>query len=409
MTERQGEILGAIHVYGGLVHEDEDTRGLTDAAATALARPAGGGLSSTQIDDLTTGWKASVRGGSNADGLTIGLSTSPDELENALQLTHLLLTEPMVEAAAIEQWRRGQLRTLETLDRLPQGAALKAIIEAMYPSDDPRPALISKERIEATTPEAAQAWLDEQLGGPIEVALVGDLDVEQAIDLVATYLGSLPDRPRVSGRTNHEARQMERPIGPIEMLREPEVTTPQAYVIAGYFGPNEWDERDRRALRLAARVLSSRMIDRIREELGLAYSPSVSSRTGTTWPGFGLFSVQTPTDPQRADQLADELLAMFGEFAEDGPTAEELEVAVQQLRNVHDENVRSPGSWLRELRTLDYLGRSPDALAEERDALGGFTPSEIRDVFARYAVEEGKLRIVVRPKASSNETAVGDR
>ncbi|MFI4882609.1 MAG: M16 family metallopeptidase [Phycisphaerales bacterium JB064] len=402
MTERQGEILGSIHVFGGLVHEDDTTRGLTDAASTALARPAGGGHSSTQIDDLTTGWKASVRGGSDADGLTIGISASPGELEKALTLAHLLLTDPTVEDAAIEQWRRGQLRTLETLARLPQGAAIKAILEAMFPADDPRPQLISKERIEAIDVAAAQSWIDDQLKGPMEVALVGDLDVEETIELARTYLGSLPQRPRVSATTNREQRMMERPQGPIAMLKEPQVSTPTAFVIAGYYGPDEWNERDRRAMRLAARILSSRMVDRIREELGLAYSPSVSSRTGTTWPGFGLFSVQSPTDPAKAEQLADELMSMFATFAAEGPTEDELNIAVEQLRNVHDENVRSPGSWLRELRTLDYLGRSLEALENEREALGGFTASELRDIFAKYAVEEGKMRIVIRPQADED-------
>ncbi|MFI4917577.1 MAG: M16 family metallopeptidase [Phycisphaerales bacterium JB060] len=397
MTERQGQILGSIHVFGGLVHEGPQTRGLTDAAATALARPAGGGLSSTQIDDLTTGWKASARGGSDSDGLTIGLRASPGELDKAMRLAHLLLTDPTVEEAAIEQWRRGQLRTLEMLDTMPQGAAVKAVLEAMYPEGDTRPGLIPKERIEAIDAAAAQGWLDEQLGGPIEVAIVGDLDVDEAIELVRTYLGSLGSRARVDRRTNWRARQMARPDGPIELLKEPEVSTPQAYVIAGYYGANQWQTRDVRALRLAARVLNTRMIDRIREELGLAYSPSVSHRTARTWPGFGLLSVQTTTDPARAEELAGEVRAMFEAFAADGPTEEELAIAVEQLRNVHDETVRNPAAWVRELRTLDYLGGSLDEIANEREALGGFTPAEIRDVFARYAVEDGRMKLIVRP------------
>lgn len=397
MTERQGEVLGSIHVFGGLVHETENTRGLTDAATTALARPAAGGLSSTQIDDLTTGWKARVRGGSDADSVFVNFSTTPGEIENALTLAHLLLTASMVEDAAIEQWRRGQLRTLEMLDTMPQGAALKAVIEAMYPADDSRPGLTPKHRIEAIDTATSQAWLDEQLSGPMEVAIVGDLDVNATIELVRTYLGSLESRPRVSNRTNWEARQMARPDGPIELVKRPEVSTPQAYVIAGYYGANEWDTRDVRALQLAARVLNSRMIDRIREELGYAYSPSVSHRTARTWPGFGLLSVQTTTDPATADQLADEVRAMYEAFATNGPTDEELVIAVEQLRNVHDETVRNPAAWLRELRTLEYLGGSLDEMAREREVLGSFTPAELRDVFAKYAVEDGRMRIIVRP------------
>ncbi len=407
MTERQGEVLGSIHVFGGLVHETEDTRGLTDAATTALARAAGGGLSSTQIDDLTTGWKARVRGGSDADSIFVNFSTTPGEIENALTLAHLLLTDPMVEDAAIEQWRRGQLRTLQMLDTMPQGAALKAVIEAMYPADDSRPSLTPRHRIEAIDTQTSQAWLDEQLTGPMEVAIVGDLDVDATIELVRTYLGSLESRPRVSDRTNWEVRQMERPQGPIELVKRPAVSTPQAYVVAGYYGADQWDTRDVRALRLAARVLNSRMIDRIREELGYAYSPSVSHRTARTWPGFGLLSVQTTTDPATADQLANEVRSMFEAFATDGPTDEELAIAVEQLRNVHDETVRNPAAWLRELRTLDYLGGSLDEMAKERDALGSFTPTELRDVFAKYAVEDGRMRIIVRP-AEAPDSSDGD-
>lgn len=400
MRERQGQVLGSIHVYGGLVHEDMHTRGLTDAASTALARPAGGGLSSTQIEELTTGWKASVRGGSDADGLTLGMTASPSELDNALKLAHVLLTAPMVEPAAIEQWRRGQLRTLDTLNSVPQGAAIKAILSAVFPKDDPRPGMLTRERIEAINLGDAQAWIDRQIRGPIEVALVGDLDLQTAIELCTLYLGSLPPRDRVTGSTFLKLRTLERPLGPIEHMAEPRLDTPQAFVIAGYYGPDEANEQDRRAMRLAARVLSTRMIDRIREELGLAYSPSVSSRTGTTWPGFGLFTVQTSTDPQRAIELADELERMFVEFATNGPTDAELAVAIDQLKNIHDEGVRNPGTWLRELRTLDYLGRSLETLAGERDAYSEFTSESVREIFARYAQEQARIRVIVRPTAA---------
>jgi len=397
MTERQGSVLGSIQIYGGLVNETQQTRGLSDAAATALIRPSGGGLSSSQISDLTTGWKISVGGQSNDDGFQLAMSGSPDELPSAMELAHLLLTDPTVEVAAVEQWQRGQISTRERLKGLPQGAAIDAIFEAMYPPDDSRPKLIPLERVEAITPDAAQDWLDAQLAGPIEVALVGDLNVEEAIELVRTYLGSLPERPRVSVSTNMETRAMPRPQGPREVLKEPEISTPQAFVIAGFFGADEANERDRRALQLSARILSRRAIDRIREELGLAYSPGVSSTTETTWPGFGLFSVQAPTDPDRAEELADEVQSMFAAFAENGPSDEELTVAVEQLRNIHDESVREPSVWIRELRTMGYLGRDLDTLASEREALGEFTPAELRDIFAKYAVEDGRIRIIVRP------------
>ncbi|MEO1008395.1 MAG: insulinase family protein [Planctomycetota bacterium] len=398
MTEREEFVSVSVQLYGGLVFEDASNRGITDAAAIALQRPSGGGLSSTQIDDLLTGLKVGVGGGSGPDGLQLSISGSPADMQAGFELAHVLLTEPAIEQAAFDQWKRRQAQTLQTIDRVPQGVALKAILEAMFPEGEVRPRLLTTERLEALELDAAQAWLERAIAAsPMEVAIVGDVDVETALGWAATYFGSLAERPRVSARTNRAERTIPRPEGPRVVRREPELATPQAFLVSGYYGVDEADIDDRRAMQMAARILSTRLIEKIREEEGLAYSPSAINRPATTFPGYGMFFVQAPTDPERVDELSAALGAMFDEFAADGPTSEEVEVAIGQLQNVHDESVRAPGYWLSRLRQAEYLGRSLDEVARTREAYAEFDAGAIREAFGRYHGEPNRIEVIVRP------------
>jgi len=409
MREREDRVSVVITAYGGLVEETPENRGVTDAASRAFAQPASGRLSSSQIEDLMTGLKVSVRGGSDAAGLRLTVGGGREDLERGLELAHLLLTDPLLEPSALRLWKRGQIRTIETLEQVPQGAAVRALIDALYPKDEVRQRLLTREQVNAITREQAQAWLDRLVAtAPIEVAIVGDITPDDALSLAERYLGSLPERPRVSASTHADLRAIERPQGPRTRTVRPTLATPQAFVVAGFYGVDESDATDRRGLRLAARVLSTRMIERIREGLGLAYSPSASSRTATTFPGFGLFSVQAPTAPESAERLADELEAMFSRFAADGPTPEELRVARDQFATVHEESVRDPGYWVRSLRDMDYVGTTLDDLAAEATAYQRFTPEDVRAIFDRYHGDDGRVRVLVIPRSPQDAGGEGD-
>ena len=97
----------AITLAGGTIQETAADRGLTEAALRAWERPATSTLSSTAIRDLMTGAKVRVRGGMTGDTLSLTVSGDPAELERGLQLAYLLLTDPVIEPAALEQWKDG--------------------------------------------------------------------------------------------------------------------------------------------------------------------------------------------------------------------------------------------------------------------------------------------------------------
>ena len=193
----------------------------------------------------------------------------------------------------------------------------------------------------------AQAQLDQLIKtSPIEVAVVGDLPKERALELVARYIGSLPARPRIAPGLLSDLRKLDRPTGPRTIDLAIESETPQAFVYAGFYGPDQTNVADTRAMSIASMIMSTRMNEEIREKEQLVYSIGAGFRAGTTYPGCGTMSAAAPTDPSKADRLLEKINSMYAAMVQDGVTEEELSVAKRQIANTLDEQMREPSFWL---------------------------------------------------------------
>jgi zinc protease len=400
MDQRRNEASVVITLAGGTIEEEATNRGITEAALRAWERPATSKLSSTDIRDLMTGTNVYVRGSASGDTATVTVAGDSAALERGLQLAYLLLTDPVIEDAALEQWRQAETQRIIERKRQPMRVLFETSEAAIYPPGETRPRSLTDAHVRAITRSAAQAWLRRLITeAPIEVAVVGDIDRETATRLVTQYLGALSARPRISDKTLSALRVIARPPGPLSVSESVDTLTPQGAVLAGFFGANFRDVRDTRLLTMAARVLTTRMTKTIREEKQLVYSIGASLEPGLVYPGFGLFASAAPTDPGKAPALAAAVEEMYAAFAKDGPTPDELAVVKKQMANLLDELMKTPDFWLGRLGTLDYRGLTLDDLVEGPAQYQGFTAQEIQQTFARYDQPRSRFRFVITPRS----------
>jgi zinc protease len=399
MDQRRGEVIAIITLAGGPIQEQAANRGITEAAAQAWIRPATSRLSSTAIRDLLTGKRARVDVEVGEDAVALTLRSSPGDLETALQLAYLLLTDPLIEPHALEQWKESQADATVARRHEPMQALRQFAAEARFPAGEPRTQPLTPEQIRAIDRDAAQAWLRTLIASaPIEIALVGDIERSQALGLVSRYLGALPERRRISDKTLGELRTITRPAGPIRVAREIETRTPQAAVLVGFFGANARDIRDARLLAAAARVLSTRMYRALREEQQLVYSIGAVSRPALAYPGFGLFSAQAPTDPARVHDLAGRVEEMYARFAAEGPTEAEMTIARQQLSRAVSDELQRPEFWANRLSAIDYRGLSVAHLLDGPQAYAQLGTQEVSDAFRRHYTPDARFTVVVTPR-----------
>ena len=165
MTQRRGQVLVVATLAGGTIEEQAGTRGLTEAAAQAWARPAAGRLSSTGIRDVLVGRRVAVAPRVGEDAVTLSLRTTPADLETAFQLLHLLLTDPVVEDVALEQWRQEALRDAADRRAVPMAALREVAADALRPPAEPRMHPLGPAEVTAVTREGAQAQAGQDLPG----------------------------------------------------------------------------------------------------------------------------------------------------------------------------------------------------------------------------------------------------
>ena len=412
MDKRAEQATIQITLTGGSILEDEDTRGLSEAAANAWQRPATQQLSSTNIRDLMTGKKVSVSGSIATDTMTLTVGGNPAEFETGMQLAHLLITEPFLEDAALDQWRISQLQQIEQRSLLPMMQIQDALMEAVVEASEVRMYPLTKEQVEAITAEDAQAWLERLIdGASIEVAIVGDIEKEYAFDLVERYIGSLDVRPRIDDTILADLRDVARTEGERKVVRRIKTQTPVAISVSGSFGPESGAEhmRDRRLVRMATNILSTRMIKELREKEQLVYSIQTNAMSPPTFPEMAMILAGAPTQPGKEDVLADRIHEMFAEFAEAGPSDEEVTVARDQVFNAMNEEMEQPNWWNGVMGTMTYRGTDLDDVLDWEGQYNSFSGDEIRDAFSRYYTDDNKWTVIIAPQTEAGvDPATGD-
>ncbi len=399
MDERENRVVARVMLAGGVIEETKETIGHTRAAVDTLRRLATQTHSSVALRDFLVGRTVSVGLSSSTDTIDVNISGTPDAIETGFQIAHLLITEPRIEPVAFGQWKLARLRYLEAARKHTGAASARLEDELRYPADDPRWHPLEAADVEALEADATQAWLNSVFArAPIDVAIVGDITREAAVELASRYVGSLPRRERVAPSLFAELRKVPTP-GPAVHRAVIESSIPQAAVLVGFTGADHDALDDVRALAQAGRILSSRMARRIREEEGLTYNIGASHRTVEAVDGFSTFSASTAVDPTEADRLVALIEEMFADFAEDGPTEEEVAVARRQFENGFAETIRDPGYWMRRLSDLTYRGRQTRVSVEEtRAGYVALNATQIHEVFRRYYNADTKIRIVVLPE-----------
>ncbi len=423
MDDRKNEVTVHIALAGGELLETAEDRGITSAAQLGWSHAATKHLSSADIREIMTGKKVNVGGGGfggfgrggggrrgggggfggGGDTIALNISGSPEDLETGFQLAHLLLTEPKIEETAFTQYKTTTRQRLLEENTNPTQVAARLIAQAPFADDDVRHHPPTVEQIDRLTLQAAQARLEKLIAeSPIEITIVGDLPKDRALELVNRYLGSLPTRQRVSPTLYTDARKATRPKGPRVFDKTVDSPTKAATVYSGFYGVDESNLADSRALGMAARVLSMRMVKEVREDAQLVYSIGAVSRPASTFPGFGTFSASAPTDPAKVPALLAKLKSMYEEFAKDGPTEEEVATAKKQHAKDWADAIKEPATWMGRLQSMDYRGTTLDEFLAVPGAYQALTAKEVRETFAKYYAPQNTILVTVKPNPDNS-------
>ena len=358
-----------------------------------------GGLGKYSADDLRrvlAGKTVGAGFGVGGDSFNLNGGTNREDLLLQLQLITAHITDPGYRPEAARLMRKGIDQTYLSFEHTA-GGPFTLEVAPLLANGDHRFGLPPKEEMLKRNLDEVKAWVGPQLAsGAIEIALVGDLDLEATIAAVAQTLGALPKRDPKPALD--ELRKVTFPSAPF--AREYPIATEIPKAELRVYWPTT-DARDigrTRRLSLLAEVLSDRLRVKVREELGDAYSPGAGSSPSDIYPGYGYILAGTTVDPSKTKLITDIIAALAADMAENGVTEDELERAKKPVLTSLRESARTNGYWLGSV--LARAQEKPEALDWCRTRYSdneGITAAELSALAKTYLGADHASRVVILP------------
>ncbi len=383
--------------YGQLT-EPKDQPGLATYAGQTFN---GGGLGKYNADDLRrvlAGKTVGIGFGVGGDAFTFGGGTNREDLLLQLQLLTAYLTDAGYRPEAARQVAKGLEQTYTSFEHTAAGP-FNLDVAKLLASGDHRFGLPPKDIMLQRTLAEVKAWVGPQLAhGALELAIVGDLELDATLDAVARTLGALPKRD--VRESLDELRKVSFPATPFS--REFAIATeiPKAEVRLYWPSTDGRDIKRTRRLNLLGEVLSDRVRLKIREELGDAYSPGAGSSTSDLYPGYGYFIAGTTVAPDKTKKIGDIFDQIAADLAEKGVTEDELERAKKPILTSLRESARTNGYWLSAV--LSRAQEKPEVLDWCRNRYAdneAVTAAELSAFAKSYLAAGRSSRVVIVPAA----------
>ena len=311
-----------------------------------------------------------------------------EDLPLAVDILSDLVIHATMDETELNKERGVILEEISMDEDSPEDLVHDLLSEAQFGSQAPgRPILGTTELISAYTRSDLLAFRSKHYG-PTQtvISIAGNYDPERVAALVEEYFGAWQNDvspialPQWTVRTG------------VNSLREKD--TEQMHICLGYPGA-AYGSEDVYPLAVVSGVLggamSSRLFQRIREELGLAYS--VYSYPNT-YEGVGTFGIYAGVNPKNTELVLEEIRTELDKFLTDGMTEKEFRDSVTQLRAGYLMGLESPGGRMQGMGRSTLLRGRPATHEETIARIEGLTMEKVMDAARRTLTQKPCIAMV---------------
>ncbi|MBI3772339.1 MAG: insulinase family protein [Gammaproteobacteria bacterium] len=389
-------------VFDAASARDGDKPGV--AAMTAgLLEEGAGKLNADQIADRFDSIGADFGTASLRDMSLVSLRSLTDAryLQPALETMTLILTQPSFPQNAFDRERKRALIGLQAKKQSPEAIADEAFFNALY-GDHPYahdPSGTEQSLKKLTRNDLIKHHKRYYVGSNAIITITGAVDRAQAEKIAQQLIGKLP--------TGEPAPA----LPPVKMGAQAVRVTKnfpstQTHLLVGQAAITR-DDPDYFPLYVGNHILGgsglvSRLSDEIREKRGLSYN-TYSYFSPMREAGPFQMGLQTRTD--QATQALELLQQTLQTFMNDGPTAEELREAKQNITGGFALRLDSNKKIIENIAAIGFYNQPLDYLDTFNAKIEAVTAEQIKDAFKRRIHPDKMLTVIVGAQANADAAA----
>ncbi len=378
---------GEILVRADIGHGRRDFPVAQQKATWAAQAFIPGGLKAIGYDEMwqaLSGKKVSVHFSFDDGAFTLQGKTRPEDLTTQLQMLAAYASDAAYRPQAFAQ-RQESYRNDISERELTATIIADRFLPGLLHAGDPRWTIVDHRQASSVTPADFQAQFSPYLSnGPINVSIVGDVTINDAIRLTAATFGALPARSTMAPTSNGLAVHFPAPTMQPVVLHQLQRNDNAAALFAIPIDDLLSDLPRTYATRMTGRILLDRITAQFRRKEGATYTPQGDTVLSEVFPGYGYAYVYVETTPDEvrhfyevAERIADDLRTV-------DISADELTRAKQPLIESLDQQRQRNDYWLAQLSGIQADARYIDFLRTVRIGYENVTAQSIRAIAQTY-------------------------
>lgn len=380
------------------IHFGHGRRSLTkpglDLLAEAVVNGSGSGrYKASELQEVLAGSSVSHRFRIGEESFSWEGRSLTEDLELLFQTLQTVLRDPGFRREAYDRAMKSFALMYRQLQSDTEGG-VRLHLEPFFAGGVPGYGLPAWQGFSALTMEDVTGWLTPSFrDAPLEISVVGDVEPEQVRALAGRYFGTEQMTP-LSVATEYQ------PQFPAGETHEVAMTTSvdKAVVRSAWLTDDFWDISRSRRLHVLAAILEDRLMQTVRERLGVSYSPFAGSMTSRAYDGFGMMVAQVVVQSSQIDTVRKEIDATAASLKTEPVGQEELDRAKRPLATSLKEAVRTNDYWLHSVLSLST--RHPRQLDWPLTMIEDFaavTTAEIAELAEAYLDRQRQAVGIVRP------------
>lgn len=348
------------------------------------ALPSLGGLAHLSSKDLGR----AMRGGTASYQVNVGTLTEsfsgtcrPTDAEQLLQLLHLRFTTMRQDPVAFERWQQRMRQTVSQRIESPMTLFSDTLRETMY-APHPRSRRASMDLADSVDYDRTCQLFMERFANASDFTFifVGRIDTEALAPLICQYIASLPGNPKQKEQANLSALPSLKRGKQVTHVQIPSAGA-STTVIYNILAQKRYSQKNSIACSLLSEVMNTLCTETLREQEGGTYNVSVTSRISRQPADELTMMFNFSTNPEQAEELLKQAVALLTRVAEEGPSAEAFNSAREYLKKRHADYRGTNAYWMETL-TEQVRYNSDDMLTNDK-ALQEVTPKDLQRIARR--------------------------
>ncbi len=330
------------------------------------------------------------------EGLT-GHSSRKD-LETMFQLIYLRFTQPRADATVFGAQAAQMKALLANQSAMPEFAFSETLIKTLF-QDHLRRRVWTPATIEEWNLEKSMAFYKERFADASDFTFtfVGSFDLATIKPLVERYLGALPSIRR---KENWKDVGVLTPKGVIERKVERGIE-PKSQAAIVFSGPFEYDQNHNVAIRAMTELLQTRLLEKLREDLGGTYSISVSPEYQRIPKPEYSVTIQFGSDPQRMEELIKRVFQEIEDLKANGPTEKQLNDVKEALGREFETSSKQNNYLLNQISNRYQLGEDASEIWKLPELYKKLDAATIKQAAKTYLNTNNFVRVTLFPEKKS--------